>query len=453
MSDLVQDDLKYVWHPCSQMQEYVEHFPPLPIVRGHGSYLVTEDGREILDIISSWWCNLLGHCNPEISEALAEQAKTLEHVIFANFTHPWAVELCRKLKELLPEGLCHFNFADNGSSAVEMSLKLAFQYQQQIGECRRIRFACLTDGYHGETIGALAVGSMDLYTRLFKPMLMDALQVPAPDCFNCPYGKKRGSCSCECLEQAEKFFKEYGECLCALICEPLLQGAGGMRIYPEAYLRGLRRLCTEYGVLLICDEIATGFGRTGEMFASLKAKICPDLMCLSKALTAGYLPMSIVAATEKVYKAFYAPLDDPKIKGFVHSHTYAGNPLGCVCALTMLKILERDEILKKAKDKARFLTGLLEEKLKDFAEIGEIRHLGLIHAMPLVKDKESRKPLDPKLKTGYRLYQCALSHNLLLRNIGDLFYFNPPLNIDEADLEKAVDITVRSLKEVLAHKA
>lgn len=446
-SDLVKRDLKYVWHPAAQMKDY-EKEPPLAVVKGEGSYLYTEDGKKILDIVSSWWCNLLGHCNPEISEALARQAHTLEHVIFADFTHPKAVELAEKLSGLVPKGLCRFNFADNGSSAVEMALKIAFQYQAQCGQGQRIRFACLSEGYHGETIGALSVGSLDLYSKLYKPMMMDNVHIEAPDCFRCPYGAKRGQCSLQCLKKAEEAFKQHGSTLAALIVEPLLQGAAGMRVYPEDYLRALRLLCDRYGVLLIADEIATGFGRTGSMFACARASISPDLMCLSKAITGGYMPMSVVCTTDEIYAAFYA--DYSEHRAFVHSHTYAGNPLACACALAVLEILERDGVLEKARQNAAYLTREFEAAMLPSEHTGEVRHIGLIHAVELVERREGKIPFDSSLRLGYRIYRNALSKGLLLRNIGDVLYFNPPLNITREDLKTAVEIMHEAVAEELS---
>ena len=349
--------------------------------------------------------------------------------------------------KILPRGLTHFNFGDNGSSSVEMALKMAFQYQYQTGNRRKIKFACLSEGYHGETIGALSVGSMDLYARMFRPMMMNNLHIEAPDCFRCPYGCDRCTCSVPCIEKARKAFAEHGEELCALIVEPLLQGAAGMRMYPASYLKALRQLCDEYGVLLIADEIATGFGRTGTMFACQQAGITPDLMTLSKAITGGYMPMSVVCATENVYRAFYA--DYKEGKAFVHSHTYAGNPLACSCALAVLKVLRRDHILEKASENATWLNDRFVDEFGNFAEVGEIRHLGLINAVELVADKNTKKPFESGLRIGYKLYKEALHNGLLLRNIGDIFYFNPPLNIEREDLDKALGIAVKSLKKIL----
>ncbi len=446
MSSLAERDLKYVWHPAAQMKDY-EKYPPLAVVRGEGPYLYTEDGQRILDIVSSWWCNLLGHCNKDISDAIAQQAHTLEHVIFADLTHPKVVELSERLAKIVPKGLCRFNYADNGSSSVEMALKIAFQYQAQTGHPERIRFACISEGYHGETIGALSVGSMDLYSKLYKPMMMDNVHIQAPDCFRCPYGKGRGNCHCACLFEAREAFAKHGHELAALIVEPLLQGAAGMRIYPEAYLKGLRSLCSQYGVLLIADEIATGFGRTGAMFACSRAGISPDIMCLSKAITGGYMPMSVVCTTDDIYQAFYA--DYAEHRAFVHSHTYAGNPMACACALAVLDVFERDSILQKAQETADWLTAEFMQAMLAIENVGEVRHIGLIHVIELVQDRYTKKPFDPALRLGYHIYRSALKKGLLLRNIGDVLYFNPPLNITKEDLKVALEIMKETVLEEL----
>ncbi len=440
-SELIDFDVKHIWHPAAQMKDY-ESFPPVEVTGGKGVYLYRPDGSRILDIVSSWWCNLLGHCNDEISDALAAQAKKLEHVIFANFTHPWVVDLTRELLSIVPKGLTHFNYADNGSSSVEMALKIAFQYCQQTGQKKRTRFACLSDGYHGETIGALSVGSMDLYNLMYKPMLMDNIHIEAPDMFEHPedYPKK-------CLERAKKVFDEHGDELCALIVEPLLQGAGGMRMYPAEYLKALYDLCHEHGVLFIADEIATGFGRTGKWFACDHAGICPDIMCLSKAITGGYMPMSVVCVTDEIYNAFLA--DYSEGRAFLHSHTYAGNPLACSCALSVIRILKRDKIIEKSNETAAWLSEELERELSDIPHLTGFRHLNLINAFEIVKDVKTRERFDSSLRVGYEIYQKALDKGLLLRPIGDTLYFNPPLNITKDELKEAIAITKSVLVEKL----
>lgn len=437
-------DIKYIWHPCSQMKDY-EELPPIVIDHGKGVFLYDIYGKEYLDIVSSWWCNLLGHCHPVINQSIKEQIDRLEHVIFANFSHRPAIELCEQLAEIVPEGLVKFNFSDNGSASVECALKMAFQYQYQTGRPEKKRFFCLSEGYHGETIGALSVGTLDLYAQIYQPMLLDTIRIQAPDCYRCPYGKCRDCCEVECFEHAEKAFAEHAHECCAMIVEPLLQGSAGMRIYPAAYLKKLRELCDQYDVLLIADEIATGFGRTGKRFACDHAGISPDLMCVSKGLTGGYLPMAITITTQKVFDAFYA--DYREGKAFMHSHTYSGNPLGCAAALGVQKVLREEHILEQAQKRAPYLTNALTQRLAGRPYVGEIRHLGLIHAIELVKDKDSKTPFDPVLRVGYQIYKIALKHGLLLRPLGDVLYFNPPLVISEEEIDLAVERCVKALDE------
>ncbi|GHU42064.1 adenosylmethionine-8-amino-7-oxononanoate aminotransferase [Clostridia bacterium] len=443
---LAQRDLKHIWHPCSQMKDY-ETLPPIVIDHGSGVFLYDTDGKEYIDIVSSWWCNLFGHCNPKIGDAIKVQLDQLEHVIFANFTHEGAITLCEQLLDLIPAGLTKFNFSDNGSAAVECALKMAFQYQYQSGHKKKTRFMCLSDAYHGETIGALSVGAMDLYANIYKPMLMDTIAVNAPDCYRCAYGKQRDNCTCECFNHAETAFEHYGDTACAMIVEPLLQGSAGMRIYPPLYLKKLRKLCDHYGVLLIADEIATGFGRTGKMFAFDYAGISPDIMCLSKGLTGGYLPMSITVATDEIYNAFYA--DYKEGKAFMHSHTYSGNPLGCAAALAVQKIFREEDVLVRAGKRSTYLSKRLKETFADHPNVGEIRSIGLIHAIELVADKQSKRGFASDLRMGYQIYKRALVHGLLLRPLGNVIYFNPSLMITEEEIEEAIRRCVLAVEEVL----
>lgn len=444
--DFIKRDLEHIWHPCSQMKDY-ETLPPIIVDHAKGAYIYGTDGKAYLDIISSWWCNLLGHCNPKINAAIKNQLDTLEHVIFVNFSHEPAIRLCEELTKILPKGLTKFNFGDNGSSSVEMALKLAFQYQLQTGHGERQKFMCLSEGYHGETIGALSVGSMDLFAQMYKPMMMNNIHVQAPDCYRCPFNKDREHCSCQCFKFAEEAFSKHAHETSAIIVEPIVQGCAGMRIYPPLYLQKLRQLCDEYGVLLIADEIATGFGRTGKMFACDHAGITPDIMTISKALTGGYLPMAIVCTTDKIYDAFYD--DYNKGKQFMHSHTYSGNPIGCATALAVLNILKEEDILAKASIKAERFHNNLQDAFGNHKNIGEIRHIGLINAMELVTDKASKTGFPTEKRIGYEIYKKALSHGLLLRPLGNVIYFNPMLNIDDADLDKSIAIAKQAMDEVL----
>ncbi len=446
MNELAQKDLKYIWHPCSQMKDY-ETLSPIVIEKGEGIYLFDTEGKRYIDVISSWWCNLLGHCNPKINEAVKNQIDKLEHVIFANFTHKPAITLCEKLSKILPVGLCKFNFTDNGSSAIEAAMKVSFQYHAQTGNPKKTKFMALSDAYHGETIGALSAGDCDLYTKLYKPILMDIIRIKGPDCFRCPYGKTRENCNCECFEDAEKQFEKYGQETAAILVEPMLQGSAGMKIYPPLYLKKLRQICDKYNVHLLADEIATGFGRTGKMFAFDHAGVSPDIMCLSKGLTGGYMPCAMFVTTQKIYDAFYSDYNEGK--AFMHSHTYSGNPLACAAANAVLDILSDESVLKQAQENAKYFNKIIKEKFLPHKNVGEVRSIGLINAIELVKDKTTKEPLDGKLRTGYQIYKKALQKGVILRPLGDVIYFNPPLIIGRKDMDFVSDIALECLKEVL----
>ena len=428
------------------MKDY-ETLPPIVVDHGQGCWLYDIHGKKYLDVISSWWCNLLGHCNPKINDAIKKQVDQLEHVIFANFTHKPIIELAKKLSEIVPDRIKKFHFNDNGSAAIECALKMCFQYYLQIGKPKKKYFMCLTDGYHGETIGALSVGALDLYTELYRPLMLKTFPIKAPDCYRCPFNQSRDNCHCECIVDAEKVFAEYADETAAIILEPLLQGSAGMKIYPPLYLKKIRELCDQYDVLMIADEIATGFGRTGKMFACDHAEISPDVMCISKGLTGGYMPMSATCVSDKIYNAFY---DDYNThKAFMHSHTYAGNPLACSAALAVQKILREENILQNAVENAKFLTNELNAALGDHKNVGEIRHLNLIHAIELVADKKNKTPFDSKKRLGYEIYKRALKRGLLLRPLGDVLYFNPPLIINRDEIKFAIEVAKASIDEVL----
>ena len=441
-----EEDLKYIWHPCSQMKDY-ETLPPIVIESGKGINLYATDGKCYKDVISSWWCNLLGHSHPRINSAIKKQVDQLEHVIFANFTHKPAITLCQKLSKFLPDGLCKFNFADNGSAAIEMALKMSFQYHYQTGNPQKKRFMALADAYHGETLGALAVGGVDLYSELYKPLLLDVIRIEGIDCYRCQWGKCRDCCNCECFVKAEEAFKKYADETAAVIVEPLLQGSAGMKVYPPLYLKKLRQLCDKYNVHLIADEIATGYGRTGKMFAFDHAGVSPDIMCLSKGLTGGYMPMSVCVTTQKIYDAFYD--DYLKGKAFMHSHTYAGNPLACSAAIEVLNILEDEQIIPRAVEKAKYFNEIIKEKFLPLDNVGEVRSIGLVNAIEFVKDRESKEPFDYKKRMGYQIYKKALTKGVILRPLGDVIYFNPPLIIEKEDMDFVTDVALNCAKEVL----
>lgn len=433
-----------IWHPCTQMKDH-EDFPLVMADRAEGIYIYDEEGKAYMDIISSWWCNLLGHGHPRIKEAVKQQLDRMEHVMFAGFTHRPAEELCGRLVKLLPRGLEKFFFVDNGSTAVEVAMKMSFQYHHQSGAPEKKKFMTLANGYHGETLGVLSMGGMDFYAQMYRPLLLDAIHVDGPDCYRCPYGLHRDTCQGQCIEAAEKAFQEHGHETTAFLFEPMFQGAAGMRIYSPAYIRKLRALCDAYNVNLIADEIAAGYGRTGKLFACEHAGVTPDFLCLSKGLTGGFAPMAITVTTDRIYDAFYADFNEKK--AFVHSTTYSGYPVACAAALAVLDILKEDRILERMEKE--YLNKCLRQALADHKNVGEIRGIGLINAMELVEDRDAKKAFAPEKRIGYQIYKEAMKRGLLLRPMGDVPYFNPPLNITRAEIDQAVEICQDSLRAVL----
>ncbi|MRR15420.1 MAG: adenosylmethionine--8-amino-7-oxononanoate transaminase [Deltaproteobacteria bacterium] len=444
MNMLQQKDLQYIWHPCSQMKDY-EEFPPIVIERGQGAYLYDTDGKSYLDAVSSWWVNLFGHANARLSGALARQAQMLEHVIFANFSHEPAVDLAEEIVRITPPGLTKVFFADNGSAAVEAALKMSFHYHQQTGHPGKTKFAALTDAYHGETLGALSVGDLDLYSKIYRPLMMNTFRATGPDCYRCPYGQDRRACDAPCFESLERLVTAHADEICGIIVEPLVQCAAGMKIYPPGYLKKLRRLCTEHHIHFIADEIAVGFGRTGKMFACEHAGIRPDILCLSKGITAGYLPLSLVVTTDDMYSAFYA--DYTELKAFLHSHSYTGNALACAVARESLAIFQDDQVLAKNEIKSRLIAEKVTRLFAGHPRLGEYRQLGMIGALELVADPQTKQAFDWRERVGYGIYRIALAKGVLLRPLGNVIYFMPPYVVEEEDIEKMVTAAFSSINE------
>ena len=437
-------DRLHIWHPCTQHKDH-EILPPIPIARGEGVFLIDIDGNRYIDGVSSWWVNLFGHNHPRLNRALAQQASRIAHHIFAGFTHEPAAELARRLCEAAPGDLNRVFYADNGSAAVEVALKMSFQFWQQSGRPRKTRFVSLTEAYHGETLGALSVGGCDLYRDIYRPILLEGFQVQGPDCFRCPYGRSRGDCEAECFEAMETLVAAGHEEIAAVIIEPLIQGAAGMRIYPPVYLRRLRDLCSRFEVHYIADEIAVGFGRTGKMFANEHAGVAPDMMCLSKGITGGYLPLSVTLTTEEIYRAFYD--DYSTMKAFLHSHSYTGNPLACALAVETMKVFEEEKILESLPTR----TAVLDRWADLFAalpHVGEFRRFGMVAAVELVENKEGKTPFPWQERRGWAVFRRALTKGALLRPLGNVVYFMPPLTISSQELERLLEIAFESIVEV-----
>lgn len=429
-AELVARDLRVLWHPCSQMKDH-ESLPMIPIRRGRGAWLEDFDGNRYLDAISSWWVNIFGHANPTINAALKHQLEELEHVIIAGFTHAPVLELSERLVEITPAGLSRCFYADNGSSAVEVAVKMSFHYWRNLGRSGKTRFATLANSYHGETLGALAVGDVGLYKETYEPLLMKTVTVPSPDCYERAAGESWEDYSRRQFEHMERTLADQAEQLCAVIVEPLVQCAGSMRMYHPVYLELLREACDRYEVHLIADEIAVGFGRTGTLFACEQAGISPDFMCLSKGLTGGYLPLSVVLTTDTVYDAFYD--DYETLKAFLHSHSYTGNPLGCTAALATLSLFAQRDVIGENRETARLMRESVAE-LEDHPHVAEIRQHGMILAMEMVRDRATRTAYPWQERRGLKVYRHGLDNGVLLRPLGNVVYFMPPYVVDPDEI-------------------
>ncbi|HEV7777335.1 MAG TPA: adenosylmethionine--8-amino-7-oxononanoate transaminase [Luteibacter sp.] len=440
-ASLAERDLKVLWHPCTQMHDH-ESIPMVPVVRGEGAWLVDADGRRYLDCVSSWWTNLFGHANPRIAGAVKAQLDTLEHVIFAGFTHEPALELAEELVRITPPGLDRVFLADNGSAAIEVALKMSFHYWLNRGHGEKTRFIALTGSYHGETLGALSVSDVALYRKTYAPLLLTPELAPSPDIYEGEPGESPRDIAVRRLGEMRSLLERHAHETCAVIVEPLVQCAGGMRMYDASYLTGLRALCDEFHVHLIADEIAVGFGRTGSLFACEQAGISPDFMCLSKGLTGGFLPLSAVLTTDEVYQAFYAEYRSGK--AFLHSHSYTGNPLACRAATATLKIFRDDPVLERNRELAAHLAARI-APLKDHPQVADVRQTGLIAAIELVADKASRRPYPAEERRGMRVYLHGLANGALLRPLGNIVYFMPPYVISEAEIDFMVDTAIAGI--------
>ncbi|HEY2394403.1 MAG TPA: adenosylmethionine--8-amino-7-oxononanoate transaminase [Rudaea sp.] len=448
-------DLAALWHPCTQMHDHAAGVPMIPIARGEGAWLIGHDGRRYLDAISSWWTNLFGHANPRIGAALKDQLDRLEHVIFAGFTHEPGILLAEELLRVAPPGLARVFYADNGSSAIEVALKMSFHYWRNIGRTGKTRFIALTGAYHGETLGALSVTDVPLYRATYAPLLGQPVFVTSPDCYERERDQPWRDHSLQRLGDMRAALEHHAEEICAVIVEPLVQCAAGMRMYDPVYLTGLRRLCDEFGVHLIADEIAVGFGRTGTLFACEQATaetvhegvaekrgITPDFLCLSKGLTGGFLPLSAVLTTAPVYAAFYAEYTSGK--AFLHSHSYTGNPLACRAALATLEIFRNEPVLERNHTLAEHLGRRL-AAFADHPNVGEVRQTGMIAAIELVRDKAARTPFPAVERRGLRAYLHALEHGVLLRPLGNVIYFMPPYVIAADEIDLMVDVAATAI--------
>ena len=436
LEKIVERDLDVIWHPCTQMKDH-EKIPLIPIKSGKGVWLEDFDGKKYIDAISSWWVNIFGHSNGYINSKIVQQLKKLEHVLLAGFTHEPAVKLAERLIAMSPAKINKCFFTDNGSSAIDAAMKMSFHFWKNIGYKKKRKFIALSNSYHGETIGSLSVSNIDLYKKTYKNLMKDTIIVPSPDCYN----KKESETNKEYTTRMFSFMldaiKKNHKSVCAVIIEPLVQCAGYMRMYHPIYLKLLRDACDEYDIHLIADEIAVGFGRTGTMFGYEQSKITPDIICLSKGITGGYLTLSTILTSNKIYNAFYD--EYTKLNAFLHSHSYTANPLACTAANASLDLFEKKGIIEKNKSKSKYIKEQL-MRMNYHNNIGDIRQTGMISAVEMVKDKRKRIPFDWKERRGMKAYKYALENNVLLRPLGNVMYFMPPYVIKKNEIDHVINV-------------
>ncbi len=426
-NELMQEDLKHIFHPCSQMKDY-EKLPLIPIKKGKGSYIEDFEENQYLDCISSWWVNIFGHSNDYINQKINEQLQDLEHVIFAGFTHKPAIDLARRLVNLTPEPLQKIFFADNGSSAIEISLKMSFQYFKNKGESRPL-FVSLENSYHGETMGALAVSDNGLYKDIYQDILIKTVQAKTPSLHDEDVA----------IEDMRRVLTENKDKVNSVVIEPLIQCAGSMKMYDASYIKKLRALCDEFGIFLIADEIAVGFGRTGTMFAIEQAGISPDFLCLSKGITGGYMPLSVVMFTDDIYNAFYCDYNEGK--SFLDSHSYTGNTIACAVANAVLDIFENENIIEKNQEKIELIKNQT-EKFKTLKNVSEVRQRGMVCAIELQGYESNRR-------INLEVFQSALKSGVYIRPLGNVIYFMPPYCFTNEQLTKMIDVTYEIVESKL----
>lgn len=443
---LKQWDKEYLWHPFTQMKEYLEE-EPLIIASGEGCYLTDIEGKKYLDGISSLWVNVHGHCHPALSQAIKEQADKIAHSTLLGSANVPSIELAQQLLEIAPPGLSKVFYSDSGSTSVEIAIKMAFQYwQQKEGDYKEKKtFISLSQAYHGDTVGSVSVGGIDLFHRLYSSLLFETEKIPSPYCYRCPLGKEKESCSLACLQKLEDILATKNEKIAALIIEPLMQGAAGMISAPNGYLSKVRELCHQYNVLLIADEVATGFGRTGTMFACQQENVTPDLMCIAKGITGGYLPLAATLTTQEIYNAFLGDYQEKKT--FFHGHSYTGNQLACAVALANLKLFKEEKLIKKIVEKVTFLHKGL-EKFKYLQHVGDIRQVGMMIGIELVKEKKSKETYLWQEKMGNKVCQLAREKGVLLRPLEDTIVLMPILAMSLEELNKLLEITYQAISLV-----
>ena len=445
--ELELDDKRYIWHPFTQMKDYIQE-KSLIIERGKGSFLWDIYGNKYLDGISSLWVTVHGHCREEITQAITEQAKKVSHTTLLGLSHPPAIELAKRLAQITPKGLNKVFYSDSGATAVEIALKMAFQYwlQKPNGCSDKKKFVSLKNAYHGDTIGAVSVGGIDLFHKTYQPLLFDSLKGESPYCYRCNLGKTYPSCDLGCLTQVEDVIKKHHHETSAMIVEPMVQGASGMLVSPPGYLKGIRELCTRYNILMIADEVAVGFGRTGKMFACEHEDVAPDILTLGKGITGGYLPLAATIATDEIYNAFLGEYDE--FKTLFHGHTYTGNPVACAAALASLDVFEKDRTIIELQKKIEFLEKGL-KRFWDLKHVGDVRQKGFMVGIELVSNRDSKEPFPPQNKTGIKVIMEARRRGVILRPLGDVIVLMPPLSITLQELDELLKVTFDSIRSVI----
>ena len=439
-------DKKYVWHPFTQMQDWDKE-PQIIIESGKGSFLTDIHGRKYIDGVSSLWVTVHGHGKKEIDAAIAKQLRKIGHSTLLGLSNVPAVLLAEQLIKIAPKGLSRIFYSDSGSTAVEIALKIAFQYWQQKEPeyQRKTGFLSLTEAYHGDTIGSVSVGGIDLFHRIYKPLLFQTRKIESPYCYRCKYGLSYPSCLKTCLTHAERTIQKYASVTAALIIEPLVQGAAGMLMQPPGYLKRIRELCTTYGILMIADEVATGFGRTGTMFACEQEGIAPDILCIAKGLTGGYLPLAATLTTDEIYQEFLG--EYAEFKTFFHGHTYTGNPLACAAALASIDLFMKEKTLTKLQAKIKLFTKEL-ATFKKFRHVGEVRQKGFMVGIELVKDRTTGEPYPAADKIGISVTLECRKQGLIIRPLGNVIVLMPPLSISPKDLKQMVQIVASAIQSI-----
>jgi len=446
-------DKKYLWHPFTQMKDWMDN-DIIVIERAGGNYLYDTRGRRYLDGISSLWCNIHGHQVRDIDLAITSQLSKVAHSTMLGLSNIPAVELAEELINIAPKGLSRVFYSDSGSTAVEIALKMAFQYWQQVSQGdtqiarRKTRFLTFVNAYHGDTIGAVSLGGIDLFHKTYGQLLFRTVKAPAPYCYRCPMGRKRKQCNLECLAEVERLLRRHHKELAGAVIEPLVQGAAGMITQPKGFIRRLRQLCNEYDILMIADEVATGFGRTGRMFACERENVKPDIMTVAKGITGGYLPLAATLTTEKIFKGFLGEFKDNKT--FFHGHTYTGNPLACSAGLANLRIFRKGKTLPKIQPKIKILEKEL-QGLHKLENVGDIRQCGLMAGIELVSDRKTKTPFDYRKRIGHKVIIEARKRGVMLRPLGDVIVLMPPLSITFKELKLLLQVTYQSIEAVMNH--